>query len=193
MGAVIVGADGIARCPWATGSPALAEYHDTEWGLPVRTERGLYERICLEAFQAGLSWSTVLGKRAALREAFAGFDPDAVADFTDEKLEEILTDARLIRNRAKVFACRTNARAVQRLRTGEGLAAVIWAHRPQVAAPETAGQVPTRSPESAATAAALKSHGLTFVGPVSCFALAEAAGLVDTHLVGCHRRGAAAG
>lgn len=192
MGGAIVGADGIARCPWATGSPALAEYHDTEWGLPVRSERGLFERLCLEAFQAGLSWSTVLGKRAALREAFADFDPDAVADLTDARLEQILTDARLIRNRAKVFACRTNARAVQRLRSGDGLAAVIWAHRPRVAPPETAGQVPTRSPESAAMAKALKSHGLTFVGPVSCFALAEAAGLVDTHLVGCHRRGAGA-
>lgn len=192
MGAAMVGADGLARCPWATGSPALTAYHDTEWGLPVRTERGLYERLCLEAFQAGLSWSTVLDKREALREAFAGFDPDAVADFTDTRLEHLLTDSRLIRNRAKVFACRTNARAVQRLRTGAGLVAVIWAHRPQVPAPTTAAQVPTRSAESAAMAAALKTHGLTFVGPVSCFALAEAAGLVDTHLVGCHRRGVAA-
>lgn len=191
-GGAVIGADGLGRCPWALSDPQMTAYHDTEWGVPVRTEHGLFERLCLEAFQAGLSWSTVLRKRDALRGVFHDFDPDAVAAMTDDELDVVLTDRSVIRNRAKVYACRDNARAVQRLRTGPGLAAVIWAHRPEPVAAQTADQVPTRAPESAAMAAALRGHGLRFVGPVSCFALAEAAGLVDTHLLGCHRRGAGA-
>ena len=190
---IIVGDDGLARPVWASVDPLLRDYYDTEWGMPVRDERGMFERLCLEAFQSGLSWATILRKRPAFREAFAGFDPAAVAEFGDPDVERLMADAGIVRNRAKVLATITNARATLALRDDpEGdLAAFVWSFRPaDTPRPYSHADVPTTSPESLALSKALKRKGFTFVGPTTMFALMEAVGIVDTHLVGCHRRGA---
>ncbi|WP_027004487.1 DNA-3-methyladenine glycosylase I [Corynebacterium halotolerans] len=187
---LVVGEDGLARPMWATADELMREYYDTEWGMPVRDETGLFERLSLEAFQSGLSWATVLRKRPAFREAFAGFDADAVATFDDGDTTRLLADARLIRNRRKIEATITNARATVRLREKGGLAGFIWSFRPdQTPTPRTIAEVPSRSPESVALSKALKKEGFTFVGPKTMFALMEAVGIVDTHLVDSHRRG----
>jgi DNA-3-methyladenine glycosylase I len=190
-GGPVLGDDGLARCPWAAADPLLREYHDAEWGLPVHGERALFERITLEAFQSGLSWRTILAKRPAFRTAFAGFDPDAVAGFGDADVERLLADAGIVRNRAKIEATRTNARAVVALRDRGGLDALVWSHRPAPGpAPRTLADLDARTPASAALAKALRTAGLVFVGPTTSHALMEAAGLIDPHLAGCHRRGA---
>lgn len=190
MSGVVVGDDGLARPPWAATDPLLRAYYDTEWGLPVTDERGVYERLSLEAFQAGLSWATILRKRPAFRAAFDGFDPEVVAAYTDADRARLLGDAAIVRNRAKIDAAITNARATLALRERGGLAALVWSSRPGTTpAPRTVEEVPTRSPESSALAKALRGHGFTFVGPTSTHALMEAIGVVDTHLVGSHRRG----
>ncbi|MGO1397033.1 MAG: DNA-3-methyladenine glycosylase I [Brevibacterium yomogidense] len=186
----VVGDDGLARPPWAAHDPLLRTYYDTEWGMPVRDERGLFERLSLEAFQSGLSWATILRKRPAFREAFAGFDPDAVAGFDDADIARLLADARIVRNRAKILATVGNARATVSLRERGGLAELIWSFQPQeTPRPQTLAEVPTQSDESRALARALRREGFRFVGPTTMFALMEALGIVDTHLVGSHRRG----
>lgn len=188
--AAVVGTDGIARCPWAAGDPLNTEYHDTEWGVPVRGESALFERISLEAFQSGLSWLIILRKRPAFRLAFRGFDANAVAAFTDADAEALMADAGIVRNRAKIAATRANAQAVIDLRADGGLDQLIWSHRPpESPAPRTTHEMPTTSPESKALAADLKRRGFRFVGPTTAHALMEAVGLIDTHLLGCHRRG----
>ena len=189
---IVVGDDGLARPAWASVDPLLRDYYDTEWGMPVRDERGMFERLCLEAFQSGLSWATILRKRPAFREAFAGFDPAAVAEFGDPDVERLMADAGIVRNRAKVLATITNARATLALRDDpEGdLAAFVWSFRPaDTPRPYSHADVPTTSPESLALSKALKRKGFTFVGPTTMFALMEAVGIVDTHLLGSHRRG----
>ena len=189
---IVVGDDGLARPVWASVDPLLRDYYDTEWGMPVRDERGMFERLCLEAFQSGLSWATILRKRPAFREAFAGFDPAAVAEFGDPDVERLMADAGIVRNRAKVLATITNARATLALRDDpEGdLAAFVWSFRPaDTPRPYSNADVPTTSPESLALSKALKRKGFTFVGPTTMFALMEAVGIVDTHLVDSHRRG----
>jgi len=187
----VVGEDGLARCPWATGHPLNREYHDTEWGMPVHGERRLFERISLEAFQSGLSWLTILAKRPAFRAAFADFDPDAVAAFGDADVARLMADAGIVRNRAKIEAARTNARATVALREDGGLDALIWSYTPERALePRTTADLPTTSPESKALANELKSRGFAFVGPTTAYALMEAIGMVDAHLLDCHRRGA---
>jgi DNA-3-methyladenine glycosylase I len=186
----IVGADGLARPPWAAVDPLLKHYYDTEWGMPVRDERGLFERLSLEAFQSGLSWATILRKRDAFRDAFSGFDPDAVAAFDDKDVERLLADDRIIRNRAKILATITNAAATIRLREEGGLAALIWSFQPHATpAPRTIAEIPTTSAESIALSKALRKRGFVFVGPTTMHALMEATGIVDTHLVDSHRRG----
>ncbi|TRW47484.1 DNA-3-methyladenine glycosylase I [Georgenia yuyongxinii] len=186
---LVVGSDGLARPAWAATDALLREYYDTEWGVPVRGEHGIYERICLEGFQAGLSWATILRKRAAFREAFHDFDPDAVAAFGDSDVDRLMTDARIVRNRAKIAATVTNARATVALRAVGGLDALVWSFQPEVTpAPRTLAELPTTSTESVALSKELRSHGFRFVGPTTMFALMEAIGLVDTHLVGSHRR-----
>ena len=176
-GAPVVGEDGLGRCPWAATSTMLREYHDDEWGRPVHGEKALFERVVLEGFQAGLSWSVVLAKRPAFRDAFADFDPD-------------LARHDIIRNRAKVEATRTNAQAVIALRASGGLDHLIWSHRfESPEPPRVASDVPTQSPSSVALAKKLKGHGFRFIGPTSAYALGEAVGLIDPHLLGCHRRG----
>lgn len=186
----IVGEDGLGRCPWAVGHPANLHYHDTEWGMPVRGERALYERISLEAFQSGLSWLTILMKRPAFRAAFDGFEPEIVARYTDDDVERLMQDEAIVRNRAKIEAARTNARAVLALREDGGLDGLIWSHQPdETPVPRTVSEVSTSTPASKALAADLRAKGFRFVGPTTAYALMEAIGMVDTHLTGCHRRG----
>ncbi|WP_114202175.1 DNA-3-methyladenine glycosylase I [Janibacter anophelis] len=187
---MIVGDDGLARPAWASSDPLLQEYYDTEWGMPVCDERGLFERLSLEAFQSGLSWATILRKRENFRAAFAGFDPDAVATFAEADVERLLQDAGIIRNRAKIEATIRNAAATISLRDEGGLPHLIWSHRPErTPVPQAAADVPTTSDESRALARELKRRGFAFVGPTTAFALMEAVGIVDTHLLDSHRRG----
>ena len=187
---VIVGADGLARPSWAASDPLLMGYYDTEWGMPVRDEQGLFERISLEAFQSGLSWATILRKRPAFREAFDGFAPDVVGEYDERDVERLMADAGIVRNRRKIEATITNARATVRLREDGGLVDFVWSFRPaETPAPTSYAEVPTTSPESVALSKALRGKGFTFVGPTTMFALMEAVGIVDTHLVDSHRRG----
>ena len=189
-GALVVGEDGLVRPAWAAVDPLLREYYGTEWGMPVRDERVWFERRSLEAFQSGLSWATILRKRPAFRGAFDDFDPDRVATYGDDDVARLLVDASIVRNRAKILATITNARATVALREYGGLARLVWSFRPErTPEPVTPADVPTRSAESAALAAELRRRGFVFVGPTTMFALMEAVGIVDTHLVGSHRRG----
>jgi DNA-3-methyladenine glycosylase I len=168
----------------------MREYYDTEWGLPVRDEQGLFERISLEAFQAGLSWATILRKRPAFREAFDGFDPDRVAQYGEKDVARLMDDAGIVRNRAKILATITNANATIRLREKGGLVDFVWSFQPEeTPAPRTIAEVPTQSAESLALSKALRKEGFAFVGPTTMFALMEAIGIIDTHLVDSHRRG----
>ena len=189
---LVVGEDGLARPAWASADPMLRAYYDTEWGMPVRDEQGLFERLSLEAFQSGLSWATILRKRDAFRAAFAGFVPDLVAEFGDRDRERLLADAGIVRNRAKIDATIRNARATLALREHPDgdLARLIWSFQPtSTPAPRTMAEIPTRTAESEALSRTLKAHGFTFVGPTTMFALMEAVGIVDTHLVDSYRRG----
>lgn len=188
--AAVSGEDGVDRCVWGSAPGALREYHDAEWGLPVVGEAALFERLSLEGAQAGLSWLTILNKRARYREVFAGFDVDAVAAMSDGELDTLLLDPGIVRNRAKVLSVRRNARAAVELRGDGGLEAFVASFAPEVTpVPVTTAQVPTTSPESVALSKALKKRGFSFVGPTTMFALMEAVGIVDTHLAGCFRRG----
>jgi len=183
-----IGPDGLART-WGTSDPLLRDYYDTEWGMPVRDERGVFERLSLEAFQSGLSWVTILRKRPAFRAAFAGFDPDAVAAFDDADVARLMADAGIVRNRLKVDATIANARATVALRDAGGLAALVWSYRPEVTpTPMSWAEVPSQSPESVALSKRLKREGFRFVGPTTMYALMSALGIVDTHLMGSHRR-----
>lgn len=186
----VIGDDGLARPSWAATDPLLRDYYDTEWGMPVRDEHGMFERLSLEAFQSGLSWVTILRKRPAFRAAFAGFDPDVVGEYDAGDVERLMADAGIVRNRRKIEATITNARATVALREEGGLVDLVWSFRP-VATPTPASyaEVPTTSPESIALSKALRKKGFTFVGPTTMFALMEAVGIVDTHLVDSHRRG----
>ncbi len=186
----VIGDDGLARPTWAATDPLMREYYDTEWGMPVRDERGLFERLSLEAFQSGLSWATILRKRPAFRVAFDDFDPDRVAAYDEGDVARLMGDAGIVRNRRKIEATITNARATRALREEGGLVELVWSFRPaSTPAPETYADVPSTSPESVALAKALRGKGFAFVGPTTMFALMEAVGIVDTHLVASHRRG----
>jgi DNA-3-methyladenine glycosylase I len=186
----VLGEDGLARPPWAAVDPLLREYYDTEWGLPIRDEQGLYERICLEGFQAGLSWATILRKRPAFRQAFHGFQPDVVATFTEADVDRLLQNPGIVRNRLKVRAAITNAHATIALRDQGGLVDFVWQFQPRATPqPVTHVDIPTQSPESVALSKALRKRGFSFVGPTTMFALMEAIGMVDTHLLDSHRRG----
>ncbi|HEY3895596.1 MAG TPA: DNA-3-methyladenine glycosylase I [Pseudonocardiaceae bacterium] len=187
----VAGPDGRLRCPWAGSVPDYRTYHDHEWGVPVHGEVALFERLSLEAFQSGLSWLTILRKREAFRHAFAGFQPAAVAAFTDDDRARLLADTGIIRNRAKIEATVRNARALTQL--GEDLDALLWSFAPDPTgrpAPQTVAELATRTRESEAMAHALRRRGFTFVGPVTCHALMQATGMVDDHLAGCFRRAA---
>ncbi|MFP4148324.1 MAG: DNA-3-methyladenine glycosylase I [Nitriliruptoraceae bacterium] len=179
--------DGRARCGWGGPDPDLLAYHDQEWGRPVRAEQPLFEKLCLEAFQSGLSWLTILRKRAAFRRAFAGFDPEHLAGFGPAKVERLLADPAIVRNRAKIEATITNAQALCRLHDrGEDLTSLVWAHAPPPAPrPRSLAEVPTRTAASEALAATLRREGFRFVGPTTAYAFLQAMGLVDDHLEGC--------
>lgn len=187
---VVVGDDGLARPSWASRDPLLREYYDTEWGMPIRDEQGLFERLSLEAFQSGLSWATILRKRPAFRAAFADFAPDHVATFDDTDVARLMADAGIVRNRRKIDATITNARATVALREDGGLVDLIWSFQPaETPAPRTMADLPTVSDESKALAKELRRRGFSFVGPTTMFALMTAIGIVDAHLVDSHRRG----
>lgn len=181
----------ITRAAWASTDPLLQEYYDAEWGMPVTDEGGVFERLTLEAFQAGLSWLTILRRREAFRRAFAGFDVDKVAMFDAARIDELMADVGIIRNRRKIEAAVSNARATQRLRAeGIDLARLVWSYQPQRSpCPTKDDEVPSTSTEAAALARELKLRGFTFVGPTMMYALMTAIGIVDAHLVMSHRRG----
>jgi DNA-3-methyladenine glycosylase I len=190
------GPDGLARCPWAAPGE-YARYHDEEWGVPLHGDVALFEKLSLEGFQSGLSWIVVLRKRPAFRAAFAGFEPERVAAFGPEDVQRMLGDAGIVRNRQKIEAVISNARAVAALRERDGEGALdrlVWSHAPQRRderdRPIGMGDVPASTPESVALAKALKGAGLRFVGPVTVYALMQSAGLVDDHVVGCWRASA---
>lgn len=187
---IVVGADGLARPLWAASDPLMQAYYDHEWGMPVRDEQGLYERISLEAFQAGLSWATILRKRDAFRKAFKDFHPETVATFTDEDVQRLMLDAGIVRNRLKIQAAITNAKATIALRQEGGLVDFVWSFKPEsTPEPRTFAEIPTTSPESVALSKALRKKGFAFVGPTTMHALMEAIGIIDTHLMDSHRRG----
>jgi DNA-3-methyladenine glycosylase I len=182
----VVGADGLRRCPWGLGNPDYLAYHDEEWGVPIHTDNGLFERLTLEAFQSGLSWLTILRKRPAFRKAFAGFDIAEVATFSDTDAERLLVDAGIVRNRAKISAAIANARAA--LDLPDGLGTLLWSYAPVPRPPRPAkvGEVPATTTESTALAKDLRKKGFRFVGPTTAYALMQATGMVDDHLARCH-------
>ncbi|MFB7645093.1 DNA-3-methyladenine glycosylase I [Streptomyces sp. NPDC056084] len=193
MSDAIPGPDGRLRCPWGLSTEDYVAYHDTEWGRPVHGDDALYERLCLEAFQSGLSWITILRRREGFRRAFAGFEIAAVAEFTEADKERLLGDAGIIRNRLKIEATVANARALAAWSPGE-LDDLIWSYAPDPAtrpAPRTLSEVPAVTDESTALSKALKKRGLRFIGPTTAYALMQACGLVDDHLADCVARGGA--
>ena len=190
-GGAVPGPDGLLRCPWALGAVDYLAYHDDEWGRPVRTDAGIFERLSLEAFQSGLSWLTILRKRENFRAAFAGFDPRTVAGFGPADEARLLADAGIVRNRAKIEAAIANARAA--LELPEGLAARIWKYAPDTgSAPTTLADVPAVTPESKALAKDLRAAGFRFTGPVTVYATMQACGVVNDHLIDCAFRDAPA-
>ncbi|MET9438693.1 DNA-3-methyladenine glycosylase I [Streptomyces sp. NPDC006551] len=190
-GEAIAGPDGRLRCPWGLSTPDYVTYHDEEWGRPVRGDDALFERLCLEAFQSGLSWITILRRREGFRRAFADFEIASVAEFGEADRERLLLDEGIIRNRAKVDATLANAKVLAEWAPGE-LDALIWSYAPDPAArpaPLTTADVPAVTPESTALSKALKKRGLRFIGPTTAYALMQACGLVDDHLKDCVARG----
>jgi DNA-3-methyladenine glycosylase I len=185
--------DELPRCGWATSAPEYVGYHDEEWGTPLHGDDALFERLVLEAFQSGLSWLTILRKRPAFRAAFAGFAIDAVAAFTADDEARLLSDAGIVRNRAKVAAAIANARAAQAV--PEGLSELLWSFAPSVPRPRpaTLAEVPATSAESTAMARELKRRGFVFVGPTTAYALMQATGMVDDHVADCFRAAPARG
>jgi DNA-3-methyladenine glycosylase I len=189
------GPDGRLRCPWSLGTAEYLSYHDAEWGRPVREDIGVFERICLEGFQSGLSWLIILRKRENFRAAFAGFDPAVVAEFTADDVTRLLADTGIVRNRAKIEATINNARAA--LDLPEGLAATVWRYASgqdrasgEDVAPQTLDDIPSWTPASKALSADLRRHGFRFTGPITVYATMQACGIVDDHLAGCFLRGA---
>lgn len=186
--ATILGDDGLTRCAWSGDDVEYRRYHDEEWGHPLRGDRELFEKISLEGFQSGLSWITILRRREAFRSAFLGFEPEAVARMADDDVVRLMSDAAIIRNKRKIEATITNARAV--LALDEPLSDIVWRFAPPPGArsrPRSWSDVPATTAESTALSAELKSRGFRFVGPTTMYALMQSGGLVDDHVVGCWR------
>lgn len=186
--AVITGEDGLARCSWSAGDPDYRRYHDEEWGTEQRDPRALYEKLCLEGFQAGLSWITILRRRPAFREVFHNFEVSEVAAMHETDVQRLLQDARIIRHRGKIEATISNARAVLALE--DNLADLMWGFAPeagQVPRPEAWADVPAVTAESTALSKELRKRGFRFVGPTTMYALMQSTGMVDDHFVGCFR------
>ncbi len=190
---VLRGDDGIPRCAWVGTDPEYARYHDEEWGFALHGDRALFEKLCLESFQAGLSWITILRRRAGFREAFHGFDPEIVSRLGPADVDALMTDPRIIRNRAKILATISNAQITAELGPGE-LDTLIWSFAPPVRpnSVRLLSDIPALTPESTALSAELRSRGYRFVGPTTMYALMQSAGLVDDHVTGCHRARSAA-
>jgi DNA-3-methyladenine glycosylase I len=186
--AVVVGPDGLPRCPWGESTVDYRAYHDDEWGRPVHGDVALFERLTLEAFQSGLSWLTILRKRESFRAAFAGFDPAVVSAFGDGDVARLMADAGIVRNRRKIDATVQNARALLALQdSGESLEGLVWSFAPaERPRPTSMADVPASTPESTALSKALKKQGFVFVGPTTMYAAMQACGLVDDHLSDCH-------
>lgn len=191
------GSDGRTRCAWVGSDDEYARYHDAEWGHALHGDQPLFEKLCLEGFQAGLSWITILRRRPGFREAFHNFDADAIADLGQEDIERLMLDTRIIRNRAKIEATIGNARALLALQADRGQGALdqlIWSFAPTDTDGDTGrtrptglGEIPAVTPESTALSKALKQAGFRFVGPTTMYALMQSAGLVDDHVEGCWR------
>ncbi|WP_038035301.1 DNA-3-methyladenine glycosylase I [Thermopetrobacter sp. TC1] len=187
---VIVHADGRARCGWCGRDPLYVRYHDEEWGVPERDGQKLFEKLVLDTFQAGLSWLTILRKRTAFRRAFAGFDPEVIAAWGDAEVNRLMQNAGIVRNRAKIEAAITNARAVCAMGGPVAFSRFLWEFvdgTPVINAPRTRAEVPAQSPLSRKVAGALKARGFAFCGPVVVQAFLQAAGLINDHLISCHR------
>ncbi len=188
---LVLGDDGKARCAWGSGDPLYVDYHDREWGRPLRDERALFELMCLEAFQSGLSWLLILRKRPGFREAFEGFDPEVVATYGPADVEGLLSDTRIVRNRAKIEAAIANAAAVVALHEqGETLVDLVFSYAPgpgerPAGRFASMAEIPSSTASSKALAKDLRSRGFRFVGPVVGYSLMQAAGIVDDHLEGC--------
>jgi DNA-3-methyladenine glycosylase I len=178
------------RCPWCGTDPLYVAYHDTEWGVPERESRALWEKLVLDGFQAGLSWITILRKRPAFRAAFAGFDPGIIAGWGEPEVARLMGDAGIVRSRAKIEATIGNARAFLRIDEREGFAPYLWSFvgGSPLQNAFRAGEVPVSTPESVAMSKALRSEGFRFCGPVIVYAFMQATGMVNDHLVGCPRR-----
>jgi DNA-3-methyladenine glycosylase I len=188
-GEAVPGPDGRLRCPWGLSAPEYLAYHDSEWGRPVRGDQAIFERLSLEAFQSGLSWLTILRKRENFRKAFAGFDIAAIAAFEPDDVQRLLSDPGIVRNRAKVNAVITNARAA--LALPAGLSDLVWSYAeagPPPPAPRTLAEVPAQTPASKRLAAELRGSGFVFTGPVTAYATMQACGLVNDHLANCFAR-----
>jgi DNA-3-methyladenine glycosylase I len=183
----VAGPDGKLRCPWGLSAAEYVAYHDEEWGRPVHGDTAIFERLCLEGFQSGLSWLTILRKRGNFRAAFAGFDAAAVAGFTDQDVARLLADAGIVRNRAKINAVINNARAA--LGLPGGLSDLVWKYAGDPGpAPRTLANVPASTPASKALSTELRKHGFTFTGPVTAYATMQACGIVNDHLASCFCR-----
>jgi DNA-3-methyladenine glycosylase I len=183
----VAGPDGKLRCPWGLSAAEYVAYHDEEWGRPVHGDTAIFERLCLEGFQSGLSWLTILRKRENFRAAFAGFDAAAVAGFGDQDVARLLADAGIVRNRAKINAVINNARAA--LDLSGGLSDLVWKHAGDPGpAPRTLADVPASTPASKALSTELRKRGFTFTGPVTAYATMQACGIVNDHLAACFCR-----
>lgn len=184
----VAGPDGRLRCPWGLSAPEYIAYHDDEWGRPVHGDQAIFERLCLEAFQSGLSWLVILRKRENFRKAFAGFDIPAVAAFTDEDVARLLADAGIVRNRAKINAAINNARAALDIK--EGLSELFWSYKETEPrpAPKRLTDRQAQTPQSQALAKSLRKRGFVFTGPVTVYAAMQACGLVNDHLEACFAR-----
>ncbi|WP_194765306.1 DNA-3-methyladenine glycosylase I [Microbacterium sp. UFMG61] len=187
MTSLAIGPDERARCAWVGDDAEYRRYHDEEWGTALHGDRALFEKMALEGFQAGLSWITILRKRPRFREVFAGFDVAAVAEFDESDVERLMTDAGIIRNRAKIEATIDNARIVRTMADGE-LDELMWSFAPVPGArPATLSDVPPVTPESTAMSTELRRRGFRFVGPTTMYALMQSTGMVDDHVIGCWR------
>lgn len=191
VGSLVTGDDGRARCTWGSADPEYRRYHDEEWGTPLHGDRPLFEKLCLEGFQAGLSWITILKRRPAFRAAFHDFDIARVADMGDDDIERLMLDTAIIRNRAKISASLANARIARQLVADHpgALDELVWSYAPPArsANPSTFAEVPAVTEESTALSTALRAHGFRFVGPTTVYALMQSSGLVDDHVQGCWR------
>ena len=184
---LLIGADGVARCPWPGADPLYVAYHDDDWGRPVRDERELFEKLILDGAQAGLAWITILRKRDGYRRAFDGFDPERIAAYGPDDVDRLLGDPGIVRNRQKVAAAISNAQALLAMHeAGETLVDLVWSHRPDAHPTLRPGQdYPVTSPEAEALSSALRNRGWKFVGPTIVYAFMQAVGVVNDHLEGC--------